>query len=137
MSMFYLYLLVKLDSLKDILMFLGIAPLVVAGVIIFFAVLMMVDVHISDDTFVSILKKSGYIVLPICTTLVIISNLLPSTKEMAFIYIASKITQSDAMKKVEDIPSKAIDILNIKMNEYIKDITKEAEAAEKIKKESK
>lgn len=70
--------------------------------------------------------------------------MIPTTKQVAFIYIASTLSQNkivqDIGEKSLQIPDKALEILNLKMNEYLDDMKREAvsevkETTKEVKKE--
>lgn len=126
MSIGLLYLFVKLDVIVGTFIILS-ALLLVVGV---FTVAITVAEY-SDMGYEDQYRKLMGIVFKILLPIFIISSLfailLPTTKEVAFIYIASKVTNSDKAKNMADkalqIPDKALDILDNKMNEYIKEQT--------------
>lgn len=124
MSMFTLYILVKMDSIKNFVGIIGIALLVV---VILTMLISFINGCIEDSvTSINIYKKAKRIYLPISLVLTMIFVLLPSTKEVAFIYIVGKLSQNNIVKNIGDnalqIPDKALQILNLKMNEYLEEM---------------
>lgn len=142
MSALTLYFLVMLDSIKT----LGIVIMSAgwcAYVIYLVAVLMAICVDDKGDL-IAPCKKNTKIWVPILTLITFITFMIPTTKQVAFIYIASTLSQNkivqDIGEKSLQIPDKALEILNLKMNEYLDDMKKEAvsevkETTKEVKKE--
>lgn len=121
MSALSLYFLVMLDS---IISFFGIVCatswLLTLILVIVFTVLEIPK----------LVKRTVIIGISISLFATLIYNMIPSTKQVAFIYIVSGLSQNkivqDIGEKSLQIPDKALEILNMKMNEYIDDMKKEA-----------
>lgn len=120
MSMFTLYMLLKLDAIQ-----------------IFFAVLMAVSIITVVFSFVALSieppealpKKLIKIFVSLSIIFGIIITIIPSTKEMAFIYVVSKLSQNEHVQGIAEkslaIPDNALEMLNIKMNEYLNEMKEE------------
>lgn len=129
MSALTLYFLVMLDSIYTFCIILSVILWIWSAVSI-----IGTGISIADDleNTVKIFWKKC---LKISTTLSIIwtfiACMIPSTKQVAFIYVVSSLSQNkivqDIGQKSLQIPDKALDILNTKMNEYLDDMKKEAE----------
>ena len=121
MSALSLYFLVMLDN---IVTFFGVVCatswILTLALILVFAVLEMP----------LLIKKVTIIGISISLFTTFIYNMIPTTKQVAFIYIVSNLSQNkivqDIGEKSLQIPDKALEILNMKMNEYIDDMKKEA-----------
>jgi len=134
MSMFMLYLLVKLDYIQGL--FIGLS--VMSGIAIFCLIMVyaVTEGDASQKLYDTCRKYRNRLFIPLFIIFLFMAILIPTTKETAFIYLASRITQSDQAKNMGqnliNIPDKALEIVNIKMNEYINDIKEETK--EQIKK---
>jgi len=124
MSIGLLYLFMKLDVIVSIFTVIGITTLVVGLFVAAAGAFIGYEEHSDKNNEDNQHYWNNYkkIVLKILLPILVVSSLfsvfLPTTKEVAFIYIASKITNND---KAKSIPDKVLDILNNKMNEYIKE----------------
>lgn len=126
MSMFTLYMLLKLDAIRGF--FVG--AFLISGVVLFFVILeYCIFVVELKELQKKHLKKLIKISLSIFIISSIVIPIMPSTKEMAFIYVASKISNTEKGKNIGEnmlnIPDNALEIVNIKMKEYLEDIKKE------------
>ena len=126
MSMVTLYTLVKLDGIANMFLALALISTVVA-VIWFIVRLASNDIcGYDEEAQIKLEKKAtkGFrIFVALAIIGIIFTNMIPSTKEVAFIYVVGKLSQSTMAKKVgeqaEQVPEKAMMILNAKMNEYL------------------
>jgi len=66
----------------------------------------------------TIVKKWNMRFIKIILACLILNIFIPSLKETAFIYIVGKISQNE---NIQEIPDKALTILNLKLDEYLKD----------------
>jgi Na+/melibiose symporter-like transporter len=146
MSMWLLYLLVKLDSLSA--MFGWVLVLIIVSSLISVPCYMFMKDYIYGEeeylAFNSKYKKFLLrIMLPLFILFTLIFTMLPTTKEFAFIYIVGKLSQNKQIQNIGEnainIPDNALEILNLKMNEYVvemkKDIVKQsAEVVDEVKK---
>lgn len=127
MSMLTLYFLVKLDCIQGLFigLFIGSGFILVCLMIVY----LVTEGEASQKVYDTCKWYRNRIFLPLFIISLLMAIFIPSTKETAFIYLASKITQSEKAKnmgeKFIDIPDKILDIVNIKTNEYINDIKKE------------
>lgn len=128
MSMLTLYFLLKLDAIIGL--FIGILVASVIFTIVYMTVraTQIVDYSTASKEEDDWRKYRQFIIkkcIPVILVIIIITIAIPNTKEMAFIYVASKVTQSNRAKRIGekalDMPEKALDILNKKMNEYLED----------------
>lgn len=126
MSMVSLYFFVMLDSIIKFFA-MGVVFLILAAVWFYINGFVSADC-VSDEklatNFIIQGKKRMKISIFFAVLFFMITTFIPSTKKMAFIYIAGKVSQNE---KVQQIPEKALDILNLKMNEYLKEMQKEVE----------
>jgi hypothetical protein len=85
----------------------------------------------SKKVFINLLK----IMLPIIICFSFVISMIPSTKQVAFIYIVGTMSQNkivqDIGEKSLQIPDKALEMLNIKMDEYLKEMKGEIKEAVK------
>lgn len=157
MSALTLYFLVMLDN---IITFIGVICAISWVVFAIYATIMCALVNMKseyeessrfleeDKIKISNLRKSRNKVikwgLAISIFITGIYCMIPTTKQVAFIYIASTLSQNkivqDIGEKSLQIPDKALEILNLKMNEYLDDMKKEAvsevkETTKEVKKE--
>jgi hypothetical protein len=131
--MFVLYLLVKLDSIQGLFIGLSVGSGIIAFcLVMFYAV---TEGEASQKIYDTCKWYRNRIFIPLFIFSIILATLLPSTKETAFIYLASKITQSEQAqsmgKNLINIPDKALEIINIKMNEYLNDVKGEVKQLQK------
>ncbi len=108
MSMFLLYLLVKLDALRDF-----IAVFLILSIIAFILITIICGVIISDSSCDEEYKSKPYIfsinfyksikkLIAMFFVVLFIRYIIPSTNEFAFIYIASKLSTSDKAVSMAD-----------------------------------
>jgi Na+/melibiose symporter-like transporter len=131
MSMLTLYFLVKLDSLVG---FFGWMLFFIVLILIFFSIFALMY-HISEDqtcrddkkeirikkiALLSRMKKIGILFIIV----LFLFKAIPTTKEVAFIYIVGTMSQSESSKRIGEeavkIPEKALQILNYQLDEYMK-----------------
>lgn len=161
MSMFTLYFLVKLDALISILGWISFVVFVCLTV----AVIILLSLNGFDSDLNSNsekikdrtdrFKKAIKLPLIVCIITAFLNFMLPSTKEVAFIYIVGSLSQTEQAKNLGNkvltsaekitgnvvntaegltqIPDKALQILNNKVNQYLEDQMKKIE--EKTKNE--
>ena len=129
MSALTLYFLVMLDHIQVffiVMCVLGWIYIVVSAVLI----PVTIDCEASEEI-TNFFKKSVKLGIPFIIVWTFITTMIPSTKQVAFIYIVSSLSQNkivqDIGQKSLQIPDQALDILNTKMNEYLDDMKKEAE----------
>lgn len=158
MSMFTLYFLVKLDALISIFGWISLVVFVclIASVII---LLFLNGVDHDDGCSEAIkdrtdkFKKSIKLPLIVCIATAFLNFMLPTTKEVAFIYVVGSLSQTEQAKNIGNkvlnsaekitgnvidtaegltrIPDKALQILNNKVNEYLEDQMKKIEGKAK------
>jgi hypothetical protein len=135
MSMFLLYLFTMLDSIGWFFVVLSIVGWIA------FAIITITlgcacgendfDTKENDVDWVKYFKKCFTIFLPSVLCLNLITVLVPSTKQMAFIYIVGKMSQKKVVQDIGDkalqIPDKALEVLNIKMEEYLSSMKSEVD----------
>ena len=123
MSALSLYFLVMLDNIDNF--FIIVTSVLAVAIFICIAFPTMENNRLTEFS-----KKVIKIWVPILGILTFITIMIPSTKQVAFIYIVSNLSQNkivqDIGEKSLQIPDKALEILNMKMNEYIDDMKKEA-----------
>ena len=129
MSMLTLYFLVMLDSIGNF--FVGMT-LVGWGLIIVFFIISYaaVDCGGDEDHWKKIRSRLFKVFSPIVMLLTLIATLIPSTKQVAFIYVVGSLSQNKIVQNIGtqslQIPEKALEILNVKMNSYLEDMKQEA-----------
>jgi len=74
-----------------------------------------------EDSAVTFTISLMKVVIPIFIIGIIISLFLPTSKEMAAIYLLPKIANNENVKAV---PNKSMEILNLKLDEWIDDMRK-------------
>ncbi|OQA66287.1 MAG: hypothetical protein BWY36_00919 [Candidatus Diapherotrites archaeon ADurb.Bin253] len=156
MSMWLLYFLVKLDAIGSMFgWFTFISVIVLVAYIIYklFTIqsiadrnYMRGDEKIEDfkaqkkadgDKAFAELKKGIMKYSMISLMFILLTVLIPSTKEVAFIYVVGKLSQTTEVQNMAKnslhvaenatkIPDKALEILNLKMNEYLEEVKGEA-----------
>lgn len=124
--MFLLYLMVILDKLSNGFIFLMVLGWVcVLGYIVVRAVRASSDGMDSEEDSAA-WKKMCKFGLPIMTVWTLITCMIPSTKQVAFIYVVGKMSQNKIIQGIGEkslqIPDKALDILTIKMNQYLDEL---------------
>lgn len=163
MSMLTLYFLVKLDAIVSMFGWL-IASVVISGIIFFIYKLVEIS-GIADKSYsdsprdvdrkvfdaekkalgekeIANMKKGVKKFAVATFACVFLFVMTPNTKEVAFIYVVGKLSQTSQVQNmakntlniaenVTAIPDKAVEILNIKMNEYLNEFKSEAEQAAK------
>jgi len=115
MSTTSLYFIVLLDGIKNL--FQG---LVIICILLTIALLIILACIYEDAKIKTKLLFRKYIIISTITCLIIstIYVFIPTTKQVAFIYMAEKISNNEDAKQ---IPQNSIKFLNLKLQEYIKD----------------
>jgi hypothetical protein len=117
MSMMTLYWITRLDGLKGVI--------VVTLIISFVAIIIFLTMKCAetfDDCDFNGFKSLKYLVI---STLIFFVSILalvftPSTKEIAFIYLTSKVTTwSGESEELQKLPNNVLKLLNTKMEQYI------------------
>ncbi len=114
MNSWTLYWFTRLDALKGLfgmLCFFG----VLFGILSLVAVMAGISEGSEEEGWYKIALKAFKICL-VFIFLGVSNTFIPNTKEMAFIYLTPKVIEN---KEVQKIPSNAIKLLNVKMEEYI------------------
>jgi hypothetical protein len=99
MSSLFLYILLKLDTIKTILLF-GWGSFIY---VIFVGLIadMYVDINTTQSEWYSIVKKfRPYLICTLGVIIVIISYLIPSSKEMAIIFVVPKVVNNETIQKI-------------------------------------
>ena len=125
-QMFWYYLLAKLDDFNCFLAIFGYAGLVLtAAICIIFCAISDISTYNHEDfvvtfkRYIRVCKIKTLITLE--TIAIILSTLLPTTKQAAFIWIAPQIVENGAVKDtVKNIPE-----LTKLGTEYLKELLKE------------
>lgn len=123
MSYFGMYILTKLDSWHYFMEKSGIATLIAAGIILIGSIIGCSDCYSDFTESLKKLLKSLHIktVFISSVVLLVFSQLLPTTKQAAFIYIAPQIIENGAVKDtVKNIPE-----LTKLGTEYLKELLQE------------
>jgi len=127
MNWFIVYLFLKLDALESLCF--GIALILSILLFVFFllSIVWTADAHgeehkrreeEKDKFFAKFFYKKLYIsVFVIC---ILLTTFLPSTQEFAVIYLLPKIVNNE---QIQQIPNKALDILNKKLDEWASDFS--------------
>ena len=117
MSMFTLYLFTVLAKIPGMMMI--IMPIIVlVWVGCGLAIAVLHDTCSEDEAILKVwkfCKKTFYI---FCSALMLYL-FTPNMKEIAFIYIIGQVSQNE---QVQEMPDKALQILNLKLDEYLKDL---------------
>lgn len=110
-----IYWITRLDS---VCMFLIAIGFVLLMLIIFFPLIAEVALELEKQSIVKceLLLSASLLLVCLCGVFV------PSTKEFAAIYLIPKIANNEQMQK---IPDNAAKLLNVKMEEWIKDTIKD------------
>jgi hypothetical protein len=141
MSMLTLYFLIKLDA---ILFIMGITAFVcfVWGFLIWVKSCISIDSIKSninkrgrevknegEEKIREIKKKSRKLISRFVTIGIIffiVAAMIPNTKQVAFLYIVNKMDKAGKVDKIGDqmieLPDKALQVLNLKLDEYINDM---------------
>jgi len=130
MSMFKLYLFIKLDYVIKFFDFISTTLIICFFIYLVFKIIQIFsddDNELDQKIFFKDLKNKVFkIFVPLILITVIIQYLIPTTKEMAFIYIVGKMSQNKTIENIAEkslnIPDKALEVLQIKMDEYLKEI---------------
>lgn len=115
MSEWSLYLMLKLDTIRCILIVLGFCCLAFLLVLCAIIAMYVHDYNYdhSENEQISfkkhIITYHPKLIVIIGITIIIFGNLIPTTKQIAAIYIVPRITQNE---KVQQIPEKALNILD-------------------------
>ena len=115
MSMITLYFLTMLDNIGTLLFMSGIVCA------LFSVVFIMISSDIRDEIKKTAETKKSKKFMFISIAFFVVFALTPTTKQVAFIYVAGKISQN---KDVQEIPEKAMQLINLKFKEYISDAEK-------------
>jgi len=131
MSMFKLYLFIKLDYFIKFFDFISTMLIICFFIYLMFKLFQIMN-DLADDEldqnifFKNIRNKAFKIFTPLILITVFIQYSIPTTKEMAFIYIVGKMSQNKTIENIAEkslnIPDKALEVLQIKMDEYLKEI---------------
>ncbi len=126
-----LYLLLKLDDLRHLIDTIGaialvlLIPIVIVG---FFATIL--DEDLSKPPWSNFFKKYLITCLLLLTTTItslVIGTILPSTKQMAAIYIGSMVVESESASILSKLPAKYATILSSHADAYIEGIIGEGD----------
>ena len=143
MSMFLLYLFVMLDNIGTWFFIIALCGFF-GGAVGYVVCLIYISFRRNDDkpydvtpdvwneklkedtSFQKVLKlRSNFFKAMIIIPIVFgtLTTFMPSTKQMAFIYIVSHISQSDVANRIANnavaIPDKALEMLNVKTRQYL------------------
>ena len=131
MSMFKLYLFIKLDYFIKFFDFISTMLIICFFIYLMFKLFQIMN-DLADDEldqnifFKNIRNKAFKIFTPLILITIFIQYSIPTTKEMAFIYIVGKMSQNKTIENIAEkslnIPDKALEVLQIKMDEYLKEI---------------
>lgn len=113
--MFYAYLFTRLDAIYKLLDFLSFIGIIFTIIFIIYKVAMIVDKDVVEVSLSKLMNK-----LMVCASLVMLLNLLiPTTKEVAFIYIAPQLIENGAVKEtikaIPELSKLGIEYLNSKL----------------------
>jgi len=130
MSMFKLYLFIKLDYVIKFFDFISTILIICFFIYLAFKIIQILSDdcnELNPEIFFKNLKNKVFkIFVPFILITVFIQYLIPTTKEMAFIYIVGKMSQNKTIENIAEkslnIPDKALEVLQIKMDEYLKEI---------------
>lgn len=112
-TMWDVYWFTRLDSLIGLCIFF---------IVVFATMLIVMGIFaVIEDRWEKV-KKSFMICAATMTFFIILATFLPSTKEAVAIYILPKIVNNEQIQK---LPDNALQLMNTKMEEWIKDMTKE------------
>jgi len=111
---FDIYLLTRADYIQ--LVFLTFGTISAIGSIIL-AIIVGINKSFGDD--ISFEKKILKWCVPITLFLLLVGILTPSSKEIAAIYLVPKIVNNE---QVQQVPENAMKVLNLKLQEWIKDL---------------
>jgi len=109
-SGFELYFLLKLDGVRNLLLLFGAVIALVGGVAMLIAPMVINDFSTDEEEHYKIYRKFVKIYIFIVPALLISGTLLPTTKQMAAIYVLPPIINNE---KVQQIPSDLLDILGM------------------------
>lgn len=120
MSMFTLYLFVMLDNI-------GVLSVIFSFVLaVAFLILIICLEDAIGEEYKNKIKSLMKKVFAFAIFFILMATLLPNTKQMAFIYIVSNLSQNKQVKgigeKAIQIPDKALEVLNLKLDEYMKEM---------------
>ena len=123
MSYLGMYILTKLDSWNCFTGTVGVVLCVIAGALVFISGVSASESYGDfKETFIATLKLLNFKkVIIVAISLLVFSQLLPTTKQAAFIYIAPQIIENGAVKDtVKNIPE-----LTKLGTDYLKELLKE------------
>ena len=118
--MFTLYLFVMLDNI-------GVLSVVLSFALVgTFFILISIFVEVKKEELKNKIKSLMKKVFAFAIFFILMATLLPNTKQMAFIYIVSNLSQNEQVKGIGEkaikIPDKALEVLNLKLDEYMKEM---------------
>jgi hypothetical protein len=125
MSMLQLYVLCRLDSIRELsVLFAVISGISSAAGFLF----IMCDAGCPSaqrvgEPAISCVKRWTRRAKIVAAISVVLVTVVPTTKQAAFIYMTAKITQHDSVKDMVDMPEKVVRVLQIKMDEYLEELS--------------
>lgn len=124
-----LYWITRLESMKElcgVLMFIGIILSVVVGFIALFCYFDHASFGKEEDNFFKKLKRAFISLIIVSTLFGVAYIFIPTTKEVAFIYLTSKTTKwAENNEQVQKLPDNVLKMLNTKMEQYIEETLKD------------
>ena len=117
MTHFEMYLFTRLDNLCTVLCVTAFSLIVVLIVLIVFHGVSKMDYD--DDVAEKCLRGFKKTLLP-AVVFVLLAVAVPTQKEAAAIYLVPKLVNNE---HVQDIAGKSLDILTLKLNEWVADLT--------------
>lgn len=125
-----LYWITRLESMKDLcslLMTIGIVISVVVGFIMLFYYIEHSPLDTEEEfNFFNKLKRAVISFTIVSVLFGIAYTFIPTTKEVAFIYLTSKTTKwAENNEQVQKIPDNVLKMLNTKMEQYIEETLKD------------
>lgn len=121
-----IYFIGVIDGLKTAIIYVSVLLVCISICVICVNYYMNCGEGKETKTYISI-KKMWWKFLFIGLAATILSQLIPCSKTLAAMIMLPSIIDSNAFKKAKDTPEKAIDLLNLKLDEYIKDAKKKSE----------
>ena len=117
MTHFEMYLFTRLDNLCTVLCVTAFSLIVVLILLSIFYGVSRMDRH--DDVAEKCLQGVKKTLLP-AIVFVLLAVAVPTQKEAAAIYLIPKLVNNE---QVQDIAGKSLDILTLKLNEWVADLT--------------
>ena len=114
-----IYLVGIVDGLIEVCAAIGILSFV--GWVVTTAYIHVCGYEGVDEACVAVWKKARKVTW-LFIPLALIATFTPSSKTIAAMYLVPKIANNE---QVQQIPNKALDVLNLKLDEWIKDLSKE------------